>query len=95
MITVSDSSAAGAREDVSGAEARRILQDAGFEVDAPLVVPDERAALEVHLNYCDGCATFLEQIRTTAALAGGVTPEQIPEKVTEALRAAFRARQDA
>lgn len=81
-------------EHASGYTCREVVELVTEYLDGAMT-PDERAALEVHLNYCDGCATFLEQIRTTAALAGGVTPEQIPEKVTEALRAAFRARQDA
>lgn len=52
--------------------------------------PEDRTTLELHLNFCDGCATFLEQIRTSAALAGSVTPDQIPDDVAEALRTAFR-----
>ena len=42
VITVSDSCARGKREDVSGPEACRLLRQAGFEIEAPRVVPDER-----------------------------------------------------
>jgi molybdopterin adenylyltransferase len=41
VVTVSDSVAAGARDDVSGREACRLLAEAGLEVRGPVVVPDE------------------------------------------------------
>jgi len=44
VVTVSDSCAAGEREDLSGPEACRILREAGFAVGSPQVVPDDRAA---------------------------------------------------
>ena len=81
-------------ERASGYTCREVVELVTEYLDGAMT-PDERAALEVHLHYCDGCATFLEQIRTSAALAGGITAEQIPEDVTEALRAAFRARREA
>ena len=81
------------QEPASGYTCREVVELVTEYLDGAMT-PDERAALEVHLNYCDGCATFLEQIRTSASLAGGVAPEQIPEDVTEALRAAFRARRE-
>jgi molybdenum cofactor biosynthesis protein B len=47
VITVSDSVAAGLRVDVSGAEACRLLREAGLglELDGPLVVADERSGI--------------------------------------------------
>src|SRR5437763_196908 len=45
---------------------------------------------EMHLNLCDGCFTFIEQIRTTAELGGRLTEEQIPEETNAQLLAAFR-----
>jgi molybdopterin adenylyltransferase len=42
VITVSDACARGEREDVSGAEARRLLAEAGFELAPAVVVADER-----------------------------------------------------
>lgn len=30
----------------------------------------ERARFEAHLAECDGCATYLEHVRTTIALTG-------------------------
>ena len=48
VITVSDSCARGEREDVSGPEACRLLREAGFDVEAPRVVPDDRPAIELN-----------------------------------------------
>jgi hypothetical protein len=45
---------------------------------------------EMHLNFCDGCFTFVEQIRTTAALGGRLREEQIPEATKAQLLTAFR-----
>jgi molybdopterin adenylyltransferase len=45
VVTVSDGVARGERDDVSGREARRLLEDAGLEVHGPRVVPDERAVI--------------------------------------------------
>jgi molybdopterin adenylyltransferase len=42
VITVSDSAAAGRRADTSGPEACRMLRAAGFTVDEPVVVADDR-----------------------------------------------------
>jgi molybdopterin adenylyltransferase len=49
VITLSDTAAAGNREDLSGPEASRILQEAGFEVVPVEVLPDDRAAIEARL----------------------------------------------
>ena len=47
-------------------------------------------AFEMHLNFCDGCFTFIEQIRTTAELGGRVAEEEVPEETKAKLLAAFR-----
>ena len=46
VVTVSDGVARGKREDGSGDVAEAMLRDAGFHVDARVVVPDERAEIE-------------------------------------------------
>lgn len=53
------------------------------------MTPDERTAVELHLHYCDGCATFFEQIRQTATLAGRLPEERISDALKNALHAAF------
>jgi molybdenum cofactor synthesis domain-containing protein len=46
VVTVSDGVARGTREDGSGDVAESMLREAGFDVDARVVVPDERAEIE-------------------------------------------------
>ena len=50
VLTISDSASAGKREDLSGPEAKRILEEAGFEVAAIEILPDERADIESRLR---------------------------------------------
>jgi len=52
--------------------------------------PDERRRVDEHLALCDGCETYLEQIRETIRLSGMVAEEQVPEEEKTALLAAFR-----
>ena len=40
--------------------------------------PEERARLELHLADCDGCHTYVEQMRQTIAAMSAVGPEVIP-----------------
>ena len=51
--------------------------------------PDEAALFEVHLNYCDGCVTFVDQIRTAAELASHVTEDEVPDELKAKLLDAF------
>ncbi len=54
MITVSDSGFAGQREDQSGPAARRLLEQAGYEVVHYAILPDERTQLAQELErLCD------------------------------------------
>src|SRR6516165_9717132 len=50
VLTVSDTASAGGREDLSGPEAKRILEETGFEVTAVEILPDERPAIESRLR---------------------------------------------
>ena len=50
----------------------------------------ERRRVEAHLASCDGCTTYLEQMRETIRLTGMLTEEQIPEAERHRLLAAFR-----
>jgi anti-sigma factor RsiW len=43
-----------------------------------------------HLALCDGCATYLEQMRETIRVTGMVTEDQVPEGEKAALLEAFR-----
>jgi molybdopterin adenylyltransferase len=50
VLTISDTAAAGNREDLSGPEATRILQEAGFDVAPVEILPDERPQIESRLR---------------------------------------------
>jgi predicted anti-sigma-YlaC factor YlaD len=43
-----------------------------------------------HLAECDACRLYLEQLRTTIALAGRIEPERMPPQMQDALGQAFR-----
>jgi len=51
----------------------------------------ERRALEHHLDGCEDCSSYLEQMRETRRIAGALGPEDVPEH--DGLMAAFRAYQ--
>jgi predicted anti-sigma-YlaC factor YlaD len=52
--------------------------------------PEEMALFEQHLNFCEGCAVYLEQIRATAETVGRVREEDVPPETKEKLLTAFR-----
>jgi anti-sigma factor RsiW len=51
---------------------------------------DEAALFEQHLNFCEGCVWYVDQIRKTASLVGRVREEDVPAEVRDRLVAAFR-----
>jgi anti-sigma factor RsiW len=53
----------------------------------------ERRAFEHHLTLCDGCDSYLEQMRETRRLTGAVGVDDVPDEGVETLMAAFRAYQ--
>jgi anti-sigma factor RsiW len=54
-------------------------------------LPAEEAALfEQHLNFCEGCVWYVEQIRATAAAVGEVREEDIAPETKDRLMSAFR-----
>jgi molybdenum cofactor synthesis domain-containing protein len=77
VVTVSDRSARGEREDLSGPALAQVLQDAGWEVTSQIVVPDDRLAIvEALLSLCD--ETRVNLLFTTGGTGAGprdVTPE--------------------
>src|SRR5262245_55542714 len=75
VITVSDSCARGERADVSGAEARRLLVEAGFEVDPPVVVADERPVVAAAIRAAAAQARLVVTTGGTGFAARDVTPE--------------------
>ena len=50
----------------------------------------DRERVEEHLVFCDGCSTYLGQMRETIALTRRLEPEHIPSRLQDELLAAFR-----
>ena len=51
---------------------------------------DEAALFEQHLNFCDGCERYVEQMRGTVRAAGQLGEDDLPAEVRDRLLAAFR-----
>ena len=81
MITVSDSASRGEREDLSGPEACRLLREAGLEVESPLVVPDERAAIAAALRQAAAGSALVVTTGGTGLSPRDVTPEATREVI--------------
>jgi anti-sigma factor RsiW len=50
----------------------------------------DRVRFERHIAGCEGCGTFLDQIRTTIRLAGTLTQDSLQGSAREGLLRAFR-----
>ena len=50
----------------------------------------DRARLETHLDGCEGCRAYLDQMRTTIRMVGRLREETIPPELRARLLAAFR-----
>lgn len=51
--------------------------------------PKLRQAAERHLADCPHCREYLEQVRRTIAVAGGLRDEDVPDELVDALTKAF------
>jgi hypothetical protein len=51
---------------------------------------DEASLFEQHVNFCDGCDWYLDQMRTTVGTVGRITEEDVPPETRTSLLAAFR-----
>jgi molybdenum cofactor synthesis domain-containing protein len=81
VLTISDSAAAGKREDLSGPEAGRLLREFGFDVQAIDILPDERAAIEFRLRRA--CDENVELVVTTGGT--GLSPRDTTPEATLAV----------
>ena len=52
--------------------------------------PADVERFEAHLEECDACATYLEQIRQSVAVIGSLSEETLPDGAADALLAEFR-----
>jgi molybdenum cofactor biosynthesis protein B len=93
VVTVSDRSSRAEREDVSGPLLARLLGELGLEVDGPVVVPDEVAAVQAALREAAASYDLVVTTGGTGLSPRDVTPEatlplldrQVPG-IAEALR---------
>jgi predicted anti-sigma-YlaC factor YlaD len=53
---------------------------------------EECALFEQHLNFCDGCGWYLDQMRSTVAAVGRIEEIDVPSAMRERLLVAFRDR---
>lgn len=82
VLTISDSASRGQREDLSGPEARGILEAAGFEVRSVDIVPDERDQIEARLRK-GADEEGLSLIVTTGGT--GLSPRDVTPEATRAV----------
>lgn len=79
VLTVSDSASRGEREDRSGPEARRLLEEAGFDVLDVVVVPDERTPIQDRLLMA--CERDAVQLVVTTG-GTGLSPRDVTPEAT-------------
>jgi molybdenum cofactor synthesis domain-containing protein len=81
VLTISDTASAGNREDLSGPEAARILQEVGFDVAKVEVLPDERPQIESRLRRASE-----EDFRLVVTSGGtGLSPRDVTPEATLAV----------
>jgi molybdopterin adenylyltransferase len=81
ILTVSDSCFEGRREDLSGPAIARILKAHGLDVAAPLLVPDERQAIEDALRTA--ARSHVRLVVTTGGT--GIGPRDVTPEATRAV----------
>jgi anti-sigma factor RsiW len=52
---------------------------------------DERRRFDEHVDGCDGCRRFVEQMRVTLEVTGGLSPESIDPETEQTLLTTFRS----
>ena len=52
--------------------------------------PEERRRFEDHLTLCDGCVSYVSQMRKTVATVGSLHEEAISPEARDALLIVFR-----
>jgi molybdenum cofactor synthesis domain-containing protein len=78
VITCSDGASRGTRDDRSGPAVREILQRAGYEVDAVVIVPDEIDAIATAIENATGDGARI--VVTTGGT--GVAPRDVTPEAT-------------
>ena len=74
------------RDDLTCAEVVELVTD---YLEGALAAP-ERARFERHLAGCEGCTSYLDQMRHTIATTGRLGADDLPARLREDLLDAFR-----
>jgi anti-sigma factor RsiW len=74
-----------------GLDCDRLVELVTDFVEGALDPATERQVVD-HLAECDGCSTYLEQMRATARALGELPPGRLPDSARAALLKAFRRR---
>lgn len=96
ILTASDQGAAGLREDISGAAAKEMMEQAGYQVTIQKILPDEQVQLaEAMRRICDeNLADLILTTGGTGFSPRDCTPEatlEIAQKQVPGLSEAMRA----
>jgi hypothetical protein len=54
------------------------------------LAPEAASRFEEHLNFCDGCIWYVDQMRETIAAVGRIQEEEVPPQMRARLLTAFR-----
>jgi predicted anti-sigma-YlaC factor YlaD len=54
--------------------------------------PEDVAIFEAHLEICDGCRRYLDQVRITIDTVGRIEDDAVPAQLRDTVLAAFRDR---
>jgi predicted anti-sigma-YlaC factor YlaD len=58
------------------------------------MAPEDVAVFEEHLDLCDGCRWYVEQMRLTIATVGRIEESDVPDEMHDSLLHAFRRRRE-
>ncbi len=50
----------------------------------------ERSLFEQHINFCEGCVWYVDQLRMTVDTLGQIREEDVPPETRDRLLSAFR-----
>ena len=94
VLTISDSSSQGKREDLSGPVVARELTAAGFQVTQTFVIPDEAVQIQQKIIECCRNVRLVVTVGGTGIAARDVTPEAtraVVDRVIEGIPERMRA----
>ena len=55
------------------------------------LAPETRSRFDEHLDACEGCRAYVEQMRTTIDLVGSLSEDSVSPEAKDRLLGAFRA----